>query len=131
MNLKTGAQLVFAEGVDYPGDMAIGVFVVGPGLPAVSPEQELVRSYYQQRMGEGFEYAYVYPGLERVVQAGGRAIRTPEDRAFILLLGRRFSEPLYRKRLPAQWREELIDSDDPVALVRDFWERADRERTQS
>ncbi len=116
---------IFAEGVDYPGDMAIGVFVVGPGLPAVSPEQELVRSYYETRLGAGFEYAYVNPGLERVVQAGGRAIRTPDDRAFVLLLGRRFSEPLYRDRLPAYWREELIDSDDPVPLVRAFWQSAD------
>jgi DNA excision repair protein ERCC-2 len=115
---------VFAEGVDYPGDMAIGVFVVGPGLPAVSPEQELVRSYYEQRLGAGFEYAYVYPGLERVVQAGGRAIRTPEDRAFTVLLGRRFREPMYHDKLPAYWREELRFCDDPIALVREFWSQS-------
>ncbi len=112
---------IFAEGVDYPGDMAIGVFVVGPGLPAVSAEQQLVRGYYEAQLGAGFEYAYVYPGLGRVVQAGGRAIRTPSDRAFIMLLGRRFSEPLYRSKLPAWWQEEIIDSEDPIPLVRAFW----------
>ncbi len=114
---------VFAEGVDYPGDMAIGVFVIGPGLPALSPERELVRSYYDQKLGAGFEYAYVYPGLARAVQAGGRAIRSAEDRAFTILFGRRFSEPLYRGKLPAWWQQELCTVDDPVPAVRSFWAR--------
>jgi DNA excision repair protein ERCC-2 len=114
---------VFSEGVDYPGDMAIGVFVVGPGLPGVDAERELVRSYYERCLGQGFEYGYVYPGLQRAVQSGGRALRTPEDRAFTLLLGRRFAEPLYRSRLPQYWQNELITTDDPVAHVRAFWER--------
>ena len=114
---------VFAEGVDYPGDMAIGVFVVGPGLPAVSPEQELVRGYYEAELRAGFEYAYVHPGIGRAVQAGGRAIRRRDDRAFTLLIGHRFSEPLYRGKLPAWWQEELVTTADPVPLVRAFWEQ--------
>lgn len=112
---------VLAEGVDYPGDMAHGVFVVGPGLPQVSPEQELTRSHYDRKLGAGFEYAYVYPGLNRAVQAGGRAIRAPDDRAFIMLLGRRFAEPLYRRKLPDYWQRELVEADDPVPVVRTFW----------
>jgi DNA excision repair protein ERCC-2 len=111
-----------AEGVDYPGELAIGVFVVGPGLPAVSLEQELIREYYERQLGQGFDYAYLFPGLGRAVQAAGRALRTPEDRAAILLLCRRFSEPMYRERLPAWWREELLDVSDPVPALRAFWE---------
>ena len=115
---------VFSEGVDYPGDMAIGVFVVGPGLPPPTPEQELVRGYHERELGQGFEFAYVYPGLGRAIQAGGRAIRTETDRAFTLLLGRRFAEKRYRDRLPQYWREELQILQDPVPAVRAFWERS-------
>ena len=116
---------VFAEGVDYPGDTAIGVFIVGPGLPAVRAERELIRAYYEQQRGFGFEYAYVYPGLNRVIQAGGRAHRTPTDRAAIVLLGRRFSEPLYRDPLPSWWRQELEPAQDPAARLQEFWKSQD------
>lgn len=117
---------VFSEGVDYPGELAIGVFVVGPGLPRVGPEQELLRGYFDAELGAGFEYAYLYPGLNRVVQAGGRAIRSHLDRAFTLLLCRRFAEPAYRSKLPAYWREELIETRDPVDLVREFWHQDEK-----
>ena len=116
---------VFAEGVDYPGETAIGVFIVGPGLPAVRAERELIRAYHEQQRGSGFEYAYVYPGLNRVIQAGGRALRTPSDRAAIVLLGRRFSEPLYRDPLPSWWRQELEQAHDPAARLEEFWKRSD------
>ncbi len=116
---------VFAEGVDYPGETAIGVFIVGPGLPAVHAERELIRSYYEQQRGSGFEYAYVYPGLNRVIQAGGRALRTPTDRAAIVLLGRRFSEPLYHDPLPSWWRQGLEQVRDPAARLGEFWKRSD------
>jgi len=112
---------VLSEGVDYPGDMAIGVFVVGPGLPAVTLEQELIREYYEQRLGAGFEYAYMLPGLTRAVQAGGRVIRSASDRGFVMLLCRRFAEARYRDRLPAYWREELLTRDDPIPRLREFW----------
>jgi DNA excision repair protein ERCC-2 len=112
---------VLAEGVDYPGELAIGVFVVGPSLPAVSLEQELIREYYERQHGQGFDYAYLFPGLGRVVQAAGRALRTPEDRAALVLLCRRFSEPMYRERLPAWWRAELLHVSDPVPALRAFW----------
>ena len=118
---------VLAEGVDYPGELAVGVFVVGPGLPGLSPERELIRDHYQNHLGAGFEFAYVFPGLSRVVQAAGRAIRTPSDRAALLLLGRRFTEPLYRERLPDWWREELIDARDPIPALEEFWARGSGE----
>ena len=116
---------VLSEGVDYPGDMAIGVFVIGPGLPMVNFEQELVRAHYDRTLGSGFEHAYLLPGLSRAVQAGGRAIRSATDRAFVMLIGRRFAQPLYQRGLPTFWREELVATDDPVGEVRSFWEELD------
>ena len=119
---------VLSEGVDYAGEMAIGVFVIGPGLPMVSVEQELVRAYFDQTLGAGFEHAYLLPGLSRSVQAGGRALRSAEDEAFIMLLGRRFGERQYQLGMPAFWREEIVISDDPVAEVAAFWQERDATR---
>ena len=113
---------VFSEGVDYPDHLAVGAFVVGPGLPTVSLEQELIRDHFDLTLGAGFEYAYVYPGVNRSVQAGGRVIRTPSDRGFVMLICRRFTQPLYFAKLPAYWREEMIVADDPREPVRAFWE---------
>jgi DNA excision repair protein ERCC-2 len=94
---------VFAEGVDYPGEMLQGVAVVGPCLPAVCLERELLKEYYQERFERGFEYAYVVPGMTRVVQAAGRLLRSPNDRGVISLLDRRFLARPYASYLPAEW----------------------------
>ncbi|MFN7963995.1 MAG: helicase C-terminal domain-containing protein [Thermoanaerobaculia bacterium] len=97
---------VFAEGVDYPGDMLRGVAVVGPCLPALTLEQQLLRDYYEERFERGFEYAFVVPGMTRVVQAAGRLIRSAEDRGVIALLDRRFLTRPYSSYLPADWVPE-------------------------
>jgi DNA excision repair protein ERCC-2 len=94
---------VFAEGVDYPGDMLKGVAVVGPCLPALTLEQRLLRDYYEERFDRGFEYAFVVPGMTKVVQAAGRLIRAPEDRGVIALLDRRFLTRPYADHLPQDW----------------------------
>lgn len=99
---------VFAEGVDYPGDMLRAVAVVGPCLPGLSLEQELLKDYYQERFERGFEYAFVVPGMTRVVQAAGRLIRSPHDTGVIALLDRRFLYEPYRRHLPQDW---LADGD--------------------
>ncbi|MCR9142418.1 MAG: hypothetical protein NXI24_09220 [bacterium] len=115
---------VFAEGVDFPGDLAIGVFVVGPGLPQISVERQLIREYYDGLDLDGFDYALVHPGLNRSVQAAGRLIRTEQDRGVIVLLGARFVEERYLEKLPAAWREELQiapDYDSAIAQTRGFW----------
>jgi Rad3-related DNA helicase len=93
----------FAEGVDYPGDMLQAVAVVGPCLPAVSLERKLLEDYYQERFERGFEYAFVVPGMTRVVQAAGRLLRSPEDRGVIALFDRRFLAPMYAGYLPGHW----------------------------
>ncbi|MEM6455402.1 MAG: ATP-dependent DNA helicase [Acidobacteriota bacterium] len=97
---------VFAEGVDYPGDMLQAVAVVGPCLPAVSLEQELLKRYYDERFDKGFEYAFVVPGMTRVVQAAGRLIRSPEDIGVIALFDQRFLRRPYASHLPPDWAGE-------------------------
>jgi DNA excision repair protein ERCC-2 len=116
---------IFAEGVDYPGELAIGAIVVGPGLPRVSFEQELLRQYYEEQCGRGFDYAYLFPGMNRVIQSAGRIIRSETDRGVIVLLDQRFAQENYLALLPRHWYEsspaELICRKDYLARLRDFW----------
>lgn len=97
---------VFAEGVDYPGDVLKAVAVVGPCLPALTLEQQLLQEYYEERFEKGFEYAFIVPGMTRVVQAAGRLIRSSEDKGVIALFDRRFTLAPYRHHLPPDWLPE-------------------------
>ena len=97
---------VFAEGVDYPGEVLKAVAVVGPCLPAMTLEQELLKEYYEERFERGFEFSFVVPGMTRVVQAAGRLIRSPEDTGVIALFDQRFLHSPYRDYLPADWLPE-------------------------
>lgn len=97
---------VFAEGVDYPGEILKAVAIVGPCLPALTLEQQLLKDYYEERFEKGFEYSFVVPGMTRVVQAAGRLIRSPEDTGVIALFDQRFLHAPYRHYLPADWLSE-------------------------
>ncbi len=94
----------FGEGIDLPGDRLSGVAVVGVGLPQVGLERELLRAYYQRALGDGFAYAYRYPGLTRVQQAVGRVIRTAEDVGVALLIDDRFFHAEVAELLPPHWK---------------------------
>lgn len=116
----------FAEGVDYPGSMLHGVVVVSPALPQVRFEQERMRLYFEERYGRGFEYAYVIPGMTRVVQSAGRVIRSETDVGVIALVCRRFLQSPYRKFLPSNWYDESpaeLACPEPREPVRAFFER--------
>ena len=119
---------IFAEGVDYPGDMLNGVIVVGPGLPRVDGEQELIRAYYEDKYAQGFAYAYLYPGMNRVVQSAGRVIRSETDVGIIVLVDKRFSHGNYASLFPSYWYarspRELVTSDFRQDLA-DFWRMHD------
>ena len=115
---------IFGEGVDYAGGMAAGGIVVGPGLPRFDHEQELIREHFDRQYDRGFEYAYLYPGMHRVIQAAGRVIRSPDDMGIVVLLGERFGDSQYSGLFPEAWYEtsprELITN----ALAKDiraFW----------
>jgi DNA excision repair protein ERCC-2 len=97
---------MYAEGVDYQGHMLSGVVVVGPALPQVSFEQELLKRYYDDMYGAGFEFAYLIPGMTRVVQSAGRVIRSETDIGVIALLCKRFTQQSYTQYFPADWYEE-------------------------
>jgi DNA excision repair protein ERCC-2 len=97
----------FAEGIDLPGRRLIGAFIATLGLPQFNPINEEMRPRIDDRFGAGYDYAYLYPGIRKVVQAAGRVIRTPTDRGSIHLIDDRFARPEVRRLLPAWWRVEL------------------------
>jgi DNA excision repair protein ERCC-2 len=116
---------MYAEGVDYAGDMLSGVMVVGPALPQVSFEQELLKQYYDDQYGCGFEFAYLIPGMTRVVQSAGRVIRSETDVGIIALLCKRFAQETYARYFPADWYDESpreLVSRKPAAEIRAFFE---------
>lgn len=94
---------LFAEGVDFVGEMLSGVIVVSPALPQVSFERELMREYFEGRYGKGFEFAYLYPGMNRVIQSVGRLIRSETDVGVAVLVCQRFSQTQYSTLFPAEW----------------------------
>ncbi|MCM3785511.1 ATP-dependent DNA helicase [Neobacillus mesonae] len=96
---------VFSEGVDLPGDRLNGVIVIGTGLPQIGLENNMLRDYFNQTGRNGFNYAYVFPGMNKVLQAGGRLIRTEEDEGVLVLVDDRFAQDPYRSLLPEEWRE--------------------------
>jgi DNA excision repair protein ERCC-2 len=115
---------IFAEGVDYPGNMLSGVIIIGPALPRFDTEQELIRAYYEAKYASGFAYAYLYPGMNRVVQSAGRVIRSETDVGIIVLIDKRFTYSNYATLLPSHWYNktprELITRDYQQDLAR-FW----------
>jgi Rad3-related DNA helicase len=94
---------IFGEGIDLPGDRMIGAVIVGVGLPQVCLERDIIRDYFQRAKCMGFEYAYIYPGMNRVLQAAGRVIRTEKDKGVVLLVDDRFSDSTYRRLFPGEW----------------------------
>jgi DNA excision repair protein ERCC-2 len=107
---------VFAEGIDPPPGAVAAIVVVGPALPPVGLERDLLRDYYERRFGQGFRYASLVPGLTRVVQAAGRLVRREEDRGTVVLVDRRFRWREVADLLPPAWRVEVAD--DPAAALR-------------
>lgn len=115
---------IFGEGVDLPGERLSGVAIVGVGLPQIGPDRELLRGYYDERGGRGFAQAYQYPGMNKVLQAVGRVIRTETDRGVALLIDERFLQLDYAVLMPPWWGEAALvrDAADIGARMRAFWE---------
>ena len=95
---------VFSEGIDLTADRLIGAIIVGTGLPQVCNDREILKGYFDARGMRGFDYAYLYPGINKVLQSAGRVIRTETDRGIILLLDERFSQRQYRDSFPREWK---------------------------
>ena len=117
---------IFGEGVDLAGSRLIGCAIVGVGLPQVNPQQEMLRRYYDARNGAGFDYAYRCPGMNKVLQAAGRVIRTPEDKGVVLLLDDRFAQTEYARLFPPHWRHirYLSGTDALGQALEQFWKKS-------
>ncbi|HJB29019.1 MAG TPA: ATP-dependent DNA helicase [Candidatus Blautia faecavium] len=114
---------IFSEGIDLIGERLIGVVIVGTGLPLVSREREILKRYYDEKGEDGFAYAYRYPGMNKVLQAAGRVIRTREDVGAILLLDDRFARAEYKELFPAEWMDRKCCSLGNVERhLKKFWE---------
>lgn len=114
----------FGEGIDLPGRQLIGAIVVGVGLPMLSPERNLIKGFFDEQYLDGYGYAYVYPGLNRVLQAAGRVIRTETDRGVVLLIDSRYGRPPYDELMPDHWDVRYLSQEDLSydELLADFWE---------
>ena len=114
---------MFSEGIDLVGESLIGAAIVGVGLPLVSEERDVIAAYYEQAHGEGFNFAYMYPGMNKVMQAAGRVIRTETDRGAVLLIDDRFLSARYQALFPAAWQDfhNLRRAEDLDAQLADFW----------
>lgn len=114
---------IFSEGIDLVRESLIGVFVIGTGLPMVCNEREIMLRYFEKKGGRGFDYAYRYPGMNKVEQAAGRVIRTEEDRGLIFLLDDRFYSRETIRLFPAEWSDyELTDRYHAAEETARFWE---------
>lgn len=116
---------MFGEGIDLTGELLSGAIIVGVGLPQIGLERDIIRKYFDESNGTGYEYAYMYPGMNKVMQAMGRVIRTEKDRGVVLLIDERFSSSSYRRLFPPEWssiiylgKQKQIHS-----IIKDFWSR--------
>ena len=114
---------IFSEGIDLTEEKLIGAIIVGTGLPRVCVERELLKQYFDAKGLGGFDYAYLYPGMNKVLQSAGRVIRTATDRGCVLLLDERFEKNEYKKLFPREWKQPVFGNlcDLPNAL-QSFWE---------
>ena len=113
---------IFSEGIDLKEERLIGAIIIGTGLPQVNPEQEILKEYFDEQGEGGFDYAYQYPGMNKVMQAAGRVIRTVNDKGVIALLDDRFLLPEYVALFPREWeRYTVVNRFNVKQAVDDFW----------
>ena len=114
---------IYSEGIDLAGDSLIGAVVVGIGIPSLSYEREVMAQYFEEKYEEGKQYAYIYPGINKVFQAAGRVIRREDDKGVIVLIDDRFADPIYKKSIPSLWEsmQYISDAKDLRAELDKFW----------
>lgn len=120
---------VFSEGIDLKEGRLIGAIIVGTGLPMVCTEQEILKGYFDEKEQKGFDYAYQYPGMNKVMQAAGRVIRTVSDEGVIALLDDRFLKPDYQALFPREWDGYYaVNLNSVSGIVTEFWEERERQK---
>ena len=114
----------FSEGIDLTGEKLIGAIIAGAALPKVSIRQDIIKDYFEGRGMDGFSYAYLYPGMTKVLQAAGRVIRTEEDRGIVVLLDSRFSMREYTSIFPEAWKDIKYGNIDTLCVdIKAFWDK--------
>lgn len=114
---------IFGEGIDLKHDSLIGVIVVGTGIPQICHERELLKRFFDAQGENGFDYAYRFPGMNKVLQAAGRVIRTAEDVGIVALLDERFLQYTYQKLFPREWTGyEVVSADTVAKRISRFWD---------
>lgn len=114
---------IFSEGIDLKNDSLIGAIIVGTGLPQVCHEREILKSYFGAQGKNGFDYAYAYPGMNKVQQAAGRVIRTAEDIGIVALLDERFLQRQNLRLFPREWKEyQVVTIEEAGGEVKRFWQ---------
>ncbi|MBQ2955157.1 MAG: ATP-dependent DNA helicase [Clostridia bacterium] len=106
----------FSEGIDLPDDLLTGVAVVGTGVPQLSPANDALKEVYEERFSDGYRYAYMYPGVSKVLQAAGRVIRTETDRGAVLLIDSRWQSADHARLLPTDWKVRTVRSEREISL---------------
>lgn len=114
---------IFSEGVDLKHEGLIGAIIVGVGLPQICFERDIIRDYFNKKNHTGYQYSYLYPGMNKVLQAAGRVIRTETDRGVIVLIDQRFSSPSYRQLFPQEWfpHRQIRNEPELKKALQDFW----------
>ena len=113
---------IFSEGIDLTEDKLIGAMIVGTGIPQVCNDREIIKGYFDAKNMSGFDYAYLYPGMNKVLQSAGRVIRTEEDKGVVLLLDERFLGRRYQEIFPREWTGfEKCRLEDVQKYVEAFW----------
>jgi DNA excision repair protein ERCC-2 len=113
---------IFGEGIDLAGERLSGAVIYGVGLPGISPERDIIRDYFNETDQAGYEYAYLYPGINRVLQAAGRVIRSETDRGVVILVDERYREPRYKSLFPVNWKPVKVNTKEELKRVLErFW----------
>ncbi|ABR50300.1 DEAD_2 domain protein [Alkaliphilus metalliredigens QYMF] len=114
---------IFSEGIDLTGNRLIGTIIIGVGLPQITRETDIVMNYFQEKKRPGYEYAYTYPGMNKVLQAAGRVIRREKDRGVVFLIDERFTSYRYQRLFPKEWKHYLTISNRSTidTLLEAFW----------
>ncbi len=114
---------IFSEGIDLTGDKLIGACIVGVGLPQICFERDIIKDYFNNSIGQGFDYAYTYPGMNKVLQAAGRVIRSETDRGAVILIDDRYGTNRYKSLFPSEWshHKNIANKAQVQRLLEEFW----------
>ncbi len=115
---------IFGEGIDLAGERLSGALIYGVGLPSISPERDIIRDHFSKTDGAGYEYAYMFPGINRVFQAAGRVIRSEHDKGIVVLVDERFKGHRYRSLFPVEWNPVRVNSSEYLLeILNNFWNK--------